>query len=297
MDTAVNITVYGDGDLAGEVLREITSLENDISWSVASSEVSALNAADGKVVDAPVTADILTRIMPLCEATNWRLSPFMRPLCALWSDALESGTLPESGSIADAVRQSDCHSADIVESSVRLPSGRQLDLGAFGKGYACDKAAALVGDRAAVIAVGGSVALCGSIGRDWSVAIAVPGDTSSQLGTLSLTGGCFISTSGSRERYTDIDGKSYHHIIDPATGYPADSDILSVTVVCDNGLISDALATAAFIVGVHGSSELLSTYNAEAVFVMQDGGVIVTDRLKGRFKLTDSRYHLNEAAS
>ena len=80
----------------------------------------------------------------------------------------------------------------------------------------------------------------------------------------------FVSTSGDYERYFEKDGRRYHHILDATTGYPAETDIISVTVVCDSGIVSDALSTACFILGEENSLDLLSEYNASAVFVDKD---------------------------
>ena len=97
-------------------------------------------------------------------------------------------------------------------------------------------------------------------------------------------------TSGGYERYFEEDGKTYQHILDPKTGYPAESGLISVTIVCDDGWLSDGLSTACFVLGYEDSLPLLETYQAEAVFVTEDKEVIVTDGLKDMFTLTDSSY-------
>ena len=92
------------------------------------------------------------------------------------------------------------------------------------------------------------------------------------------------------EKYVIEDGVRYHHILDPKTGYPADSGLISVTIVCDDGWLSDGLSTACFVLGYEDSLPLLEIYQAEAVFVTEDKEVIVTDGLKDMFTLTDSSY-------
>ena len=88
------------------------------------------------------------------------------------------------------------------------------------------------------------------------------------------------------------DGVRYHHILDPSTGYPADSGLISVTIVCDNGLLSDGLSTACFILGLEKSQSLLKKYNAEAVFVDKDKNVYMTDGMKDMFELTNDNYKI-----
>ena len=134
-----------------------------------------------------------------------------------------------------------------------------------------------------VVSVGGSLLLLGS--RERTIAIRDPfGEVNDSFATLRLRD-CFVSTSGSYEKYFDRDGVRYHHILDPTTGYPADAGLCSVTVVCGEGLLSDALSTACFVLGIDASLPVLERYGAEAVFVGQDGQVTVTDGLADRFTL------------
>ena len=131
--------------------------------------------------------------------------------------------------------------------------------------------------QGAVISVGGSILAWGNYnkaGDKWQIAVAHPRNEGEYLGVLSLDEG-FVSTSGDYERFFEKDGKRYHHILDATTGYPAETDTISVTVVCDNGLISDALSTACFILGEENSRELLGEYNASAVFVDKDMNISI----------------------
>ena len=86
------------------------------------------------------------------------------------------------------------------------------------------------------------------------------------------------------------EGKTYHHILDATTGYPADSRLSSVTIICDSGVISDALSTACYVLGYNLSLSLLEEYDAQAVFVFKDKTVRVTDGIKDSFTLTDESF-------
>lgn len=172
-----------------------------------------------------------------------------------------------------------------------------LDLGAVGKGIACDvvqdylKKQKEVGG--AVIAVGGSILLYGSKadGSDWNVAVQNPrGQDGEAMGVLSLSGTTNVSTSGDYEKYFMQDGKRYHHILDPSTGYPADSGLISVTIVSDSGLLSDGLSTACFVLGKEKGEKLLETYGAEGVFIDQNKKVTVTKGLKDKFTILNKEY-------
>ena len=163
-----------------------------------------------------------------------------------------------------------------------------MDLGAIGKGVACDALYRRLSETGTpgVIAIGGSVVACGEkpSGGDWQIAVASPDDRNRSVGTLSLPGGRFVSTSGNGERYFEQDGVRYHHILSGTTGYPCDKGLSAVTVVADNGALADALSTVCFLLGQEAARPLLTRYQAEAVFQAADGTLSVTDGLKDRFE-------------
>ena len=182
-------------------------------------------------------------------------------------------------------------------SSIYIGDKCTLDLGAVGKGIACDVVQDYLKKQkevsGAVIAVGGSILLYGSKadGSDWNVAVQNPrGQDVEAMGVLSLSGTTNVSTSGDYEKYFMQDGKRYHHILDPSTGYPADSGLISVTIVSDSGLLSDGLSTACFVLGKEKGEKLLETYGAEGVFIDQNKKVTVTKGLKDKFTILNKEY-------
>ncbi|MCR5148132.1 MAG: FAD:protein FMN transferase [Eubacterium sp.] len=192
-------------------------------------------------------------------------------------------------------------------------NGVMVDLGAVGKGYALDyiydnflnkyleKNAEHpekdFNKRGIILAAGGSIMAAGSRpdGSGFRIGVRDPkGSMKDMVGYIKLTPGCrkvCVSTSGNYEKYVEKDGVRYHHIIDPSTLHPADSGLVSVTVVCDDtcilpeyaGLISDGLSTACFVLGQEKAEELLKKYKAEAVFIDTNGKITVTDGLKDSF--------------
>lgn len=182
-------------------------------------------------------------------------------------------------------------------SSLYIGDKCTLDLGAVGKGIACDVVQDYLKKQkevsGAVIAVGGSILLYGSKadGSDWNVAVQNPrGQDGEAMGVLSLSGTTNVSTSGDYEKYFMQDGKRYHHILDPSTGYPADSGLISVTIVSDSGLLSDGLSTACFVLGKEKGQKLLETYGAEGIFIDQNKKVTVTKGLKDKFTILNEEY-------
>ena len=122
------------------------------------------------------------------------------------------------------------------------------------------------------------------------------GEANDYMGILSLKD-CCISTSGDYEKVLTVNGKKYHHILNPKTGYPAESGLMSVTIVCDSGLLSDALSTACFVMGYEKSLPLLKEFDAEAVFITHDNYVFVTNGLKDKFQLSESTLFKLEAGN
>ncbi len=165
----------------------------------------------------------------------------------------------------------------------------QLDLGAVGKGLALSRILELLEEEpevsGAVVYLGGSVLTYGSRldGGSWKIGIADPSDPSSSVGILTLEGQWCVSTSGDYERYVERDGVRWHHILDPATGLPADSGVRSATILSRDGLLGDGLSTACFILGPEKGLELAGEYGAEVLFILDDGEFVMSEGMEAFF--------------
>ncbi len=202
----------------------------------------------------------------------------------------EGGSL-EGGSFGEALGEGDFSGRGSgQEFRIWLPDGMQLDLGAVGKGVAlsrfCDLLKGENGITGAVVSLGGSILTYGekADGTPWKVGIVDPFDTSSNVGVLTLEGQWFISTSGDYERYVEAGGVRYHHILDPATGYPAECGVRGVTILAGDGLLSDGLSTACFLLGPDRGMTLAGEYGAEVLFVMEDGEIVMSEGMKEYFQ-------------
>lgn len=237
--------------------------------------------------------DILGQIRPISEDSGGALDVTLGSLSRLWNlDELAVSAadgevhIPDYGQIQSALENTGFEQVRLSEGTLTLPAGMQLDLGAVGKGVACDRVSAYLHSRpqvtGAVVAVGGSVVTYGKKpdNSPWKVAVMHPREEGNYLGVLTLTGEHYISTSGDYERYVMVDGVRYHHILDPSTGYPARSGLCSVTIVCDSGLQADALSTACFVLGAERGLALAEKYGAEALFVDEDGVLYMTEGMK-----------------
>ncbi len=304
MGSYVQQTVYGrNRELAAQNGASAAArLDDLISWRKEGSDVFRLNAQAGKEFISldPATVEVLSPALEVCRASGGAFDITIAPLSRLWSFDNDPH-LPEPEQIEDFRDKVDytCFSLREDGTAALQKSAMALDLGAVGKGAACDavvKSYESSGVDHAVVAVGGSIGVYGkkAFGSPWRIAVRDPAGNAS-LGTLSIESG-FVSTSGSYEKNFTESGKTYHHILDPATGYPAETGLLSVTVWSGSGAKSDALSTACFVLGPEKSLPVLEEFGAEAVFVTEDGRVLVTAGLEDAFEL-DSREYAREVLS
>ncbi len=311
MGTVVRLTVFTreDGAQKEEILKRIGELEKEtLSWRLETAEVCRVNRTAGsgeRVEVSDELAGMLEQCARLTEDSGGAFDAALGTLTRLWdidgwAGGQRTGTFQAPGDQSREEAMSRCGFARIhfqpargeEPASVCPEEGAMLDLGAVGKGIALDRILEYLQAEetvtGAVVSVGGSVLTYGEKpdGALWKVGIADPLEPNEMLGVLTLTGQTFLSTSGDYERYVEADGVRYHHILDPATGFPADSGLRSVTVLADSGLLSDGLSTACFVLGREKGMELAKRYGAEALFVERDGAIFMTPGMEALFRKT-----------
>lgn len=302
MNTTVSLDVTGfnSKEAVEKIKAEIIRLDEELlSRTNTNSEIHALN--HGKTEASDELVMLLTILKEIEKESGGAFCIGVAQLTDLWGIGTENARVPDEAEIKAVIEN--CHNwtIDYDSKTLHLPDGVKLDLGAVGKGTACDYAYEIITDldcSEAVIAVGGSVLLYGKDPKaTYKVGIRDPlGEVNEYCAILEIAPGC-VSTSGSYERYfEDENGNRYHHIFDPSTGYPAESGLLSVTVVTQFGTVSDALSTACFVLGIEKSLPLLQKYNANAVFITTDKEIITT---YGEFEsefitVTNNSYTLGE---
>lgn len=284
MDTVMTLTAHGkNADAALESAEsELYRLDALLARGVEGSAVYRLNH-DGFVRDGDVSY-LLFRAQRISEATGGAFDVTVAPLLELWGFGSGAGEhrVPTEAEIAAAlehVGMERVHREGDTGATLDLPA--QVDLGGIAKGYAAWNVCKLLsgaGVTGAVLDLGGDVALLGSKpdGSDWRVAIKDPngGDF---LGILGVSD-AFVMTSGVYERYFEENSSFYHHIIDPKTGYPADSGLMSATVICGDGVWADALATAVCVMGAERALALRGALDVgfDLILVTGDGRVLYT---------------------
>ena len=313
MGTVIQQTVYASEDAASDFFERskalLTGLEQEeLSWRLDTSQVWRVNAAAGSEEGCGVSeelAALLQECLELYGRSGGAFDITLGPLTRLWdidkwaaggADDEEGFRPPSAEELEDALRLCGSDRVRIVspssegeETKIFLPEGMQLDLGAVGKGLALSRIGSMLeegeGISGAVISLGGSILTFGgkTDGSSWKVGIVNPFDTSSNVGILSLEGQWCVSTSGDYERYVEADGVRYHHILDPATGYPAVSKVRGVTVLAKDGLLSDGLSTACFLLGTDRGMKLAEEYDVEVLFVMSDGSIVMSEGMEPYF--------------
>lgn len=296
-------STYNEGteDITEEIRDIIVSLEEDVlSWRKESSKVYEVNESAGDAEGVLLTeelAGILKKVLAASQESQGALDVTIGQTVRLWNiDEYAAGSeegafeLPARETLEDTLQKSGYEKMILQDDRIYLPEGMELDLGAVGKGIACDEILSFLQNQSqvqgAVISIGGSILTYGQKpdGKSWNVGIIDPFDPSSYLGSLTLDGQWCVSTSGDYERYVEVDGVRYHHIIDPSTGYPATAGLRSVTILSKDGCLSDALSTACFVLGKEEALKLLEKYEAYAVMVEEDGSIILSPGAEQYFR-------------
>lgn len=301
MNTTMNITAYGANakDAINESISYINALEADISRTRETSDIYAVNHAEGKPVTvSEQTADVLRNALELAQETEGYFDPTIAPLSDLWGIGTEDAAVPMQEEIDAVLPLVDDTRVKLDGTEVTIPADMQIDLGGIGKGYAADHVAEILRDadvEHATISLGGNVYAVGSKdkGLPWTVGITNPDEPGSWFAALKVSDTSIV-TSGDYERYFEQDGKRYCHIFDPQTGYPAETDLRSVTVVSAESTSADAYTTALFVMGLDRAMEYCETHDIEAIFVCGDHTVYVTDGLKDSFSMSGTEYTYEE---
>ena len=306
MDTYMTFVAIGDGadDVLTDLSRTVNTLESSLSRTVDTSEVSRLNR-DGSAVWDEDGAQLLSWALQHSQETDGAFDITIAPLVELWGITSDSPRVPsqaEIDALLPLVGYEHVHQSEFC--SISLDEGCSVDLGGIAKGYAADLLRAQLekeGVTSATLDLGGDVFVMGrkTDGSDWRIAVKDPADTESYLGVVSAADK-FIVTSGVYERYFEENGVRYHHILDPKTGCPAESGLVSVTVLCENCAWADALSTACFVLGPDGALALRDDLadqgtDFELILATDDGRVLYTDGLADAFTPNDESGYTYEA--
>ena len=297
MDTYMTVSAYGDaGEKAVDAaVKEINRLDALLSTGKASSEVSELNASNGGKLSADTNA-LMDAALDLYESTDHVFDITIYPVMKLWGFTDQNYKVPSEGDLKAALTLVDASTLDYNKAKKTVAftvDGTQIDFGGIAKGYTSATVAQLYKDygvTSGLVNLGGNVQTVGfkPDGSEWRIGIQDPEDENDMLGVVQ-THDAAVITSGGYERNFEEDGVVYHHIIDPVTGYPADSGLISVTIVSEDGTLADGLSTSLFIMGKDKAIEYWKSHSKDFDFVLceDDGTLVVSKGLKDKFTPKD----------
>lgn len=308
LGTPCTITIYdkASADVFDKIFKRLTEIEDKMTINKGTnSEVELVNSKAG-VDYVKVSADTYNVIKTGKEysgLSGGRFDITIGPLVKLWNIGPEnpSPKVPAKSDI-DAVKKLTDYNKILLndaEKKVMLKDkNMKIDLGGIAKGYAADECIRILKEnkvKHAIVNLGGNVFTLGRKldGTDWNIGIQNPfGERDSYIGVLKASDKTIV-TSGIYERYFEENGKRYHHILDPKTGYPVENELVGISIIADKSINADALSTSVFSMGLENGMKFVETQkNIEAIFITKDSEVYITSGLKDIFKLTDDRFKL-----
>lgn len=306
MDTYMEFTAYGKNSekAVDAAIEEVQKLDAMLSAENSKSEVYALNE-QGNLQATDDLAELILRGKEIYQETDGLFDDTIYPVMKLWgfptgnyhvptaAEVQKKLALVDGNKVEIQTRDSDEKGRDSKEKTkfVTLGADQQIDFGGIAKGYTGQKLAELFqeyGVSSALVSLGGNIQAIGTKpdGSSWKVGIRDPkGGQQDYIGVLSVENQAVI-TSGGYERYFEEDGKTYIHIINPRTGYPADGDLLSVTIVSRDGTLADGMSTALYIMGYEKACQFWRQHREEfnVILVTDDGKIHISENLKENFQ-------------
>ncbi len=304
MDTIMNITAYGKNASDGidAAVGVINSLNDVLDPDNEGSYAYQINHAEGNdVIVTPQVNEMLSTALSVYKLSGGALDLSVYPIYKAWGEFKEeTGRIPDDDELKELRKSLGFGKTEIndfegeANFSVRMPAGTQISFGAVAKGCAAKYAIDAMrknGVTSGIVSLGGNVQTLGTKpnGENWTVAVEDPNNTNAYVGTLSV-GETAIVTSGSYQRYfTGSDGTKYHHLIDPSTGKPVDNDLVSVTIICEDGTLADCLSTAMFILGQKAALQYWRDNGGfDMIIITKDNEVLCTTGLIEVFTLTNT---------
>ena len=285
MDTYMTLTIYGDAEVGQEAAdqaeKEIYRLDALLSAQNSTGQLAEINAKGGGDVAGDLNT-LVKRSLELWESTEGTFDIAIYPLVKAWGFDGGEHRVPTEEEIQELLPLVDAGKINYEEKETKSPGGTgiagtsealeaddspagegrvqfglegmEMDFGGIAKGYTSARLMDIFqacGITSAMVNLGGNVQTLGSKpdGSLWRVAVKDPDNPENYLGILQVRDKAVV-TSGGYERYFEENGKTYHHILDPATGYPADSGLVSATIVSADGTLADGLSTACFVMGL-----------------------------------------------
>ncbi|AQR96214.1 FAD:protein FMN transferase [Clostridium saccharoperbutylacetonicum] len=303
LGTIIRLRVDGkNGEKAiQEAVDRLNIIENKMSVFKEFSEVSMINKNAG-VSGQEVSSDtffLIKRAVEYSELSEGTFDPTIMPIVSLWRIGSDNPRMPSKREIERTLKLVNYEDIIINEKShsIGLKHRNQaIDVGGIAKGYAADEVKNVFENHkinSALIDLGGNIYALGTKPDKnlWNVGIQNPFDTRGEhIGVISVENKSIV-TSGNYERYFTKGGKIYHHIIDPKTGYPSESEVISSTIISDHSIDGDGLSTGVYIMGLEKSIKLIESLKGiDAIFITKNKEVYATSGIKNSFNITNTEF-------
>lgn len=305
LGTIVDISIYDDAPegIFDKLFARVEEIENKMSLNIEESEVNKINnqSGDDFVEVSNDTYSVIERGKYYSDITEGNFDITIGPLVELWQIGTEEARVPSEDEIDDKLPLVDYQSVLLnnENNSIKLnKEGMILDLGGIAKGYVADELARMLKASEvnhAIVNLGGNVLAIGSKpdGSPWKIGIQNPYEPRGKHIAIASVKDKTVVSSGVYERNFTEDGKFYHHILDPFTGYPVKNNLQSVTIVADESFVADGLSTGVFALGLEKGMNLIETTDGvDALFVTNEKQVYLSSGLKDKIEITNDDFKL-----
>ena len=306
MGTVISVTLYDSTDesILDKVFEKVKNLEETFSINETGTEVDKINDNAGiepvKVSDD--TIEVVKEGIYYSDLSHGKFDITIGPLVKLWNipdrPTEDIPTQDELNVVLPLTNYKDVVIDEANKTVFLTRPGMMLDLGGIAKGYAADVISKMLTDegvKSAIIDLGGNIFAHGEkvSGDTWKIGIQNPFSNRGEIvGAISVKNKSIV-TSGIYERYIEVNGVKYHHILNPETGYPYENDIAGITIISDKSTTGDALSTSVFALGIEEGMKFVEELDdVDAIFVTKEKGIYVTSGIKDNFELRDENFKL-----
>lgn len=289
-DTTVSIQVYGSNDkkILEQCQKICKSYEEKFSKTIETSEIAKINTAQGAAVEVSSdTLDVIKSALYYGKLSNGSFDITIAPVSGLWDFKAKSPAPPDEAALKSALSHVDYKKIVLKDNTVLLPdASASIDLGGIAKGYIADRLKEYLeseGIKSALINLGGNVLAIGDKpdGTPFNIGIQRPfNDKGEPLASVKIKDRSVV-TSGTYQRYFELDNTLYHHVLDPQTGKPCNNGLSSVTIIAETSTTADALSTACFVLGPEKGMSLVNQLDdVDAVFVDNNNKITYSNNFK-----------------
>ncbi len=307
MGTVVTVKIYDEEKQAvlDPVFKRIEDLAKQISINEGESEVTDINEMAG-VKPVKVSEDVFKLVdagKSFSDSANGSFDISVGPLTELWHIGYPDARKPNQSEIKEVLP---LIRYDLIELNKQnqtvylMKPGMRLDLGAIAKGYITDEVLSTLKShqvKKAIIDLGGNIYVLGKNqrGEKWTIGIQDPFSPRGEIVGKIKESNKSIVTSGIYERYLEVDGVKYHHILNPEDGYPFANDIAGVSIISEKSIDGDALSTSVFSKGIkEGMNYIEGIKGAEAIFVSHDKKIYMTSGIRNQFELVNDEFEIEQ---